>query len=230
MKISIIVPCYNEARYIINVLKNINKQKTKFDLEIIVVDDCSKDESISLLEKNKNLYDKLIISETNKGKGNAIRLAIPHITGDITLIQDADLEYSPEDYPVILTPFFEDDADVVYGTRFNSGKKVRIFYYLNRVANFIITTFVNCLTNINFSDVETGFKALKTKHLRNLNLKENSFTIEIEMTMKLARIKSLKMYEVGISYSGRTYDEGKKIKMSDGIKAIFAIIKYKFTN
>jgi len=155
-------------------------------------------------------------------------MAIPHISGEVTLIQDADLEYDPNDYSIIFEPFIKDDADVVYGTRFNTGKKVRIFYYINRIANFIITTLVNFLTNINFTDVETGYKAFKTEYLKKFNLKEDSFSIEIEITMKLAKIKSLKIYEVGISYAGRTYEEGKKIKMIDGIKAIIGIFKYRF--
>ena len=202
--------------------------KKNYDLQIIVSDDGSTDNSADLLNKNSDLYDKLIISETNKGKGNAIRNAIPYIEGEVTLIQDADLEYDPKDYSIIFNPFLEDGADVVYGTRFGSGKKVRIFYYINRVANFIITNLVNTLTNINFTDVETGYKAIKSKYLKNLNLIENSFTIEIEITMKISKIKPLKIFEVGISYSGRTYEEGKKIKMIDGIKAILAIFKYRF--
>ena len=228
MKISIIVPCFNEERYIIDTLKRVCEQKKNYDLQIIVSDDGSRDNSVDLLNKNSDLYDKLIISETNKGKGNAIRSAIPYIEGEVTLIQDADLEYDPKDYSIIFNPFLEDGADVVYGTRFGSGKKVRIFYYINRVANFIITNLVNTLTNINFTDVETGYKAIKSKYLKNLNLIENSFTIEIEITMKISKIKPLKIFEVGISYSGRTYEEGKKIKMIDGIKAILAIFKYRF--
>ena len=228
MKISIIVPCFNEERYIIDTLKRVCEQKKNYDLQIIVSDDGSTDNSVDLLNKNSDLYDKLIISETNKGKGNAIRSAIPYIEGEVTLIQDADLEYDPKDYSIIFNPFLEDGADVVYGTRFGSGKKVRIFYYINRVANFIITNLVNTLTNINFTDVETGYKAIKSKYLKNLNLIENSFTIEIEITMKISKIKPLKIFEVGISYSGRTYEEGKKIKMIDGIKAILAIFKYRF--
>ena len=228
MKISIIVPCFNEERYIIDTLKRVCEQKKNYDLQIIVSDDGSTDNSVDLLNKNSDLYDKLIISETNKGKGNAIRNAIPYIEGEVTLIQDADLEYDPKDYSIIFNPFLEDGADVVYGTRFGSGKKVRIFYYINRVANFIITNLVNTLTNINFTDVETGYKAIKSKYLKNLNLIENSFTIEIETTMKISKIKPLKIFEVGISYSGRTYEEGKKIKMIDGIKAILAIFKYRF--
>ena len=228
MKISIIVPCFNEEQYIIDTLRRVCEQKKNYDLQIIVSDDGSTDNSVDLLNKNSDLYDKLIISETNKGKGNAIRSAIPYIEGEVTLIQDADLEYDPKDYSIIFNPFLEDGADVVYGTRFGSGKKVRIFYYINRVANFIITNLVNTLTNINFTDVETGYKAIKSKYLKNLNLIENSFTIEIEITMKISKIKPLKIFEVGISYSGRTYEEGKKIKMIDGIKAILAIFKYRF--
>ena len=228
MKISVIIPCYNEENYILEVLKKVNEQKNKFDIQIIVSDDCSSDKTIPILKENTHLYDKIVVSDTNKGKGHAIKQAIPYLTGDITLIQDADLEYNPEEYEILFEPFLSDDADVVYGTRFGSGKKVRIFYYINRVANFIITNLANSLTNINFSDVETGYKAIKTNYLRELNLKEDSFTIEIEMTMKLSKIKGIKIFEVGISYSGRTYEEGKKIKMSDGFKAIFAIFKYKF--
>ena len=228
MKICVIIPCYNEEKYIIEILKKVNNQKNKFDLQIIVSDDCSDDETILILKNNSELYDKLLLSKSNKGKGYAIRQALPHIDGEITLIQDADLEYDPSDYSELFAPFFEDDADVVYGTRFNTGKKVRVFYFINRVGNFIITTLVNSLTNINFTDVETGFKVFKTSLLRKLELVENSFSIEIEITMKLARIKFLRIYEVGISYSGRTYEEGKKITMKDGIKAVIAIFKYKF--
>ena len=230
MKISIIIPCYNEENYIINTLNKVNEQRKYFDLQIIVCDDGSNDQTINLLENNPHLFDKLIKSTKNKGKGNAIRNALDFLEGDITLIQDADLEYNPNDYKTLFEPFINDDADVVYGTRFGGGKKVRIFYYINRVANFFITNFTNALTNINFSDVETGYKAIKTKYFKELNLKENSFTIEIEITMKLSKIKKIKIYEVGISSSGRTYEEGKKIKMIDGFKAIYAIFKYKFFN
>ena len=230
MKFSIIVPCYNEEKYILEVLKKIQIQKKKYDIEIIVVDDCSTDNSTTILKNNHNLYDRLIINDVNGGKGSSIRKAINYVTGDITLVQDADLEYDPNDYELLFSPFFDNNADVVFGTRFNGGKKVRVFYFTHKIANLIITTLVNCLTNINFSDVETGFKAVKTSFLKKLNLKENSFTIEIEMTMKLAKIKRIQIYEVGISYSGRTYMEGKKIKFIDAFKAIIAIFKYKFLN
>jgi glycosyltransferase involved in cell wall biosynthesis len=229
-KISIIIPCYNEKKTILEVLKKVYEQKNNFNLEIIISDDASSDGTYELLKENSNLYDKIIRSEKNQGKGHAIRNAISHISGEISLIQDADLEYSPKDYHKILEPFFEEGADVVYGSRFIGGSKVRVFYYINKIANFFITTVANILTNTNFTDVETGFKAIKTSLLKKINLKENSFTIEIEMTMKLTKIKNIKIFETGISYSGRTYEEGKKIRAIDGIKAIFAIFKYKFFN
>ena len=127
MKISVIIPCYNEENYILEVLKKVNEQKNKFDIQIIVSDDCSSDKTIPILKENTHLYDKIVVSDTNKGKGHAIKQAIPYLTGDITLIQDADLEYNPEEYEILFEPFLSDDADVVYGTRFGSGKKVRIF-------------------------------------------------------------------------------------------------------
>jgi glycosyltransferase involved in cell wall biosynthesis len=230
MKFSIIVPCYNEEKYILEVLKKIQIQKKKYDIEIIVVDDCSTDNSTTILKNNYNLYDRLIINDVNGGKGNSIKKAVNYVTGDITLVQDADLEYDPNDYNLLFSPFFDNDADVVFGTRFNNGKKVRVFYFTHKIANFFITILVNCLTNINFSDVETGFKAIKTTYLKKLKLKENSFAIEIEIAMKLSKIENIKIYEVGISYSGRTYAEGKKIKFIDAFIALIAIFKYKFLN
>ena len=166
MKFSIIIPCYNEEKYILEVLKKIQIQKKKYNIEIIVVDDCSTDKSNTLLKNNKILYDKLIMNEINKGKGGSIKEGIKYVTGDITLVQDADLEYDPNDYELLFSPFFDNNADVVFGTRFNSNKKVRVFYFTHKIANLIITTLVNFLTNINFSDVETGFKAIKTIHLQ----------------------------------------------------------------
>lgn len=229
MKLSIIIPCFNEENTIRIIVEKVLKFNL-FDKEIIIVDDCSTDKSREIIQElsKENSIIKYFFLEKNFGKGAAINKGFKEADGDIILIQDADLEYDPKDYSIIFNPFLEDGADVVYGTRFGSGKKVRIFYYINRVANFIITNLVNTLTNINFTDVETGYKAIKSKYLKNLNLIENSFTIEIEITMKISKIKPLKIFEVGISYSGRTYEEGKKIKMIDGIKAILAIFKYRF--
>ena len=227
MKISVIVPCYNEEKYIIEVLNKINLQKNTFNIEIIVSDDKSTDNTLDILKNSSNLYDKLVIGEVNKGKGAAIKLALEKVTGDITLIQDADLEYSPEDYKKLLLPFFEKKADVVYGSRFSGSSEKRILYFHHRIANFLITLFSNLLTNLNFQDIETGYKVFKTDILKRLNLKEDSFGFEVEVTQKIAKL-NLKIFEVGISYSGRTYLEGKKITTIDAFKAIYCIIKYRF--
>mgnify|MGYP001399820733 CR=1 FL=1 len=229
MKVSVIIPAFNEERTIIKLLNNVNQQKKKFDLEIIVSDDGSTDKTKILLEENSNLYDKLILSEVNKGKGCAMRKGIEASTGDILLFQDADMEYDPKDYSKLIKPFIENNADVVYGTRFISSKPRRVIYFTHRLANFLITTMVNFFTNINFSDVETGYKLLRKEVLRSVKLNENSFGIEIEITMKIAKL-NLKIFEVGISYNGRTYDEGKKITFKDGLIAFILILKYFFTS
>ena len=227
MKISVIVPCYNEEKYIIEVLKKISLQKDTFNIEVIVSDDKSTDNTLDILKSSSNLYDKLVIGEINKGKGAAIKLALEKVTGDIVLIQDADLEYSPEDYKNLLLPFFNNKADVVYGSRFSGSAEKRILYFHHRIANFLITLFSNLLTNLNFQDIETGYKVFKTDILKRLDLKENSFSFEVEVTQKIAKL-SLRIFEVGISYSGRTYTEGKKITVLDAFKAIYCIIKYRF--
>ena len=226
MKISVIVPVFNEEKYILNILEKINNQKKKNNLEIIVSDDASTDGTKDILKKNNNLYDKIIYNIKNKGKGHAIIKALEFVTGDYVLIQDADLEYDPNDYEKLFHPANKFDADVVYGTRFKGSEAKRILYFKNRLANFILSLFVSILTNINFSDVETGYKLVKSKLLKEINLKENSFAIEIEITMKLAK-KNLKFYEVGISYNGRTYQEGKKISVKDGFIALYKIFYYK---
>ena len=227
MKISVIIPCYNEENTIIHLLKKVNIQKKNFHLEIIISDDGSKDQTIKLLEKNKNLFDKLIVGEKNKGKGAALRKAIDHSTGEIIIFQDADLEYDPEDYKKLVEPFIKNQADVVYGSRFMGSSAHRLIYYSHRIANFFITNLVNIFTNINFSDVETGYKVFRRSTLEKIVLKENSFGIEIELTMKMAKMK-IKIFEVGISYNGRSYQEGKKITIKDGFIAIFLIFKYFF--
>ena len=227
MKISVIIPCYNEEKAIIHLLEKVNIQKKNFNLEIIISDDGSKDQTIELLEKNKNLFDKLIVGEKNKGKGAALRKAIDHSTGEIIIFQDADLEYDPEDYKKLVEPFIKNQADVVYGSRFMGSSAHRLIYYSHRIANFFITNLVNIFTNINFSDVETGYKVFRRSTLEKIVLKENSFGIEIELTMKMAKMK-IKIFEVGISYNGRSYQEGKKITIKDGFIAIFLIFKYFF--
>jgi glycosyltransferase involved in cell wall biosynthesis len=229
LKISVLIPTYNEERYILQTLKKVNDQKNKFDLEIIISDDGSTDGTISLLNNNQNLYDKLINNKNNQGKGSALRTGFDNCSGEIIIIQDADLEYNPEEFVDLIDPFFKADADVVYGSRFLGNKTKRILYFKNRVANYALTLLVNILTNLNFTDVETGYKAFKREILKEIELKENSFTFEIEFTMKVAKLKK-KIYEVGISYNGRTIEEGKKIKLKDGFLALYCILKYKFFN
>ena len=226
MKITVIIPVFNEEKYILKVLKNVNSFKNKLNLEILVSDDGSTDETLSILKKNENLYDVLIEGKENKGKGSAIKNATKFITGDYVIIQDADLEYNPQDYVKLIDPINKFGAEVVFGSRFKGSEAKRILYFKNRVANFVLSFIVSFVTNINFSDVETGYKVIKSDIFKELNLTENSFAIEIEITMKLAK-KKLKFYEVGISYNGRTFEEGKKIKTIDGLIALYKIFYYK---
>ena len=227
MKISVIIPCYNEEHTIIQLLEKVKIQRENFNLEIIVSDDGSKDQTTKLLENNKNLFDKLILGEKNKGKGAALSKAIEHSTGNIIIFQDADLEYDPEDYKKLVEPFIKNEADVVYGSRFMGSSAHRLIYYSHRIANFFITNLVNIFTNINFTDVETGYKVFRRSVLEKITLKENSFGVEIELTMKIAKLNA-KIFEVGISYNGRSYQEGKKITIKDGFIAILLIFKYFF--
>ena len=229
IKISIIIPCYNEEKYISTVLTNINKQRKLFNLEIIVVDDGSKDKTKKILKKYKKIINKMIIKKENEGKGSAIRQGLNYATGKYTLIQDADLEYSPLDYTKIFYPLFKYNADAVYGSRVISNEARRIIYFKNELANKFLTWISNIVSGLNLSDIEVGYKVFKTSILKSLNLKEKSFGFEIESTMKLAKNK-YKIFEVGISYNGRTYAEGKKIRTIDGVLALFYILKYRFFN
>ena len=229
MKISILIPTYNEETYILQILKKVNEQKTKFNLEIVICDDGSTDQTILLLNENKNLFDKLIKNQKNQGKGAAVKVGLNNCSGEIIIIQDADLEYNPDEFSDLISPFLKNEADVVYGSRFLGNKTKRVLYFKNRIANFLLTTFVNLLTNLNFTDVETGYKAFKRDILKDIELKENSFAFEIEFTMKIAKLKK-KIFEVGISYNGRTVEEGKKIKLNDGLLALYCILKYRFFN
>ena len=229
MKISILIPTYNEDSLILQTLQKVNEQKNKLNLEIIISDDGSTDQTISLLNDNKHLFDKLITNKKNLGKGAALKIGFDNCSGEIIIIQDADLEYDPCEFIDLINPFINNGADVVYGSRFLGNKTKRVLYFKNRISNFFLTLLVNLLTNLNFTDVETGYKAFKRDILKDIKLKENSFTFEIEFTMKIAKLKK-KIYEVGISYNGRTVEEGKKIKLKDGFLALYCILKYKFFN
>tara|TARA_Y100000591_G_C21786381_1_gene674041 strand:- start:735 stop:1424 length:690 start_codon:yes stop_codon:yes gene_type:complete len=225
MKISIIIPCYNEENTIEKIVNKILDLKN-LDLEIILVDDNSTDGSKKIIDtKIKNRVNKVIFNDRNYGKGYSIRKGIEVATGDITIIQDADLEYDPKDYEKILEPFKIGVADVVYGSRFIGSDKKRVLYFWHTVGNKFLTLFSNIFTDLNLSDMEVGYKAFRTDVLKSINLKENRFGFEPEITAKISK-KSLRLYEVGISYFGRKYNEGKKITWKDGFSAIRCIIKY----
>ena len=230
IKISILIPCYNEVNTIKEIIKkvNYNLQLYSFnDYEILVVDDYSNDGTSEILKQislEKNI--KIFSHSQNLGKGAAVHTGIENTTGDILIIQDADLEYDPSDYDKLLRPFFEADADIVYGSRFiGGGKYVRIHFFWHYLANKIITFVCNMFTNLNLTDVETGYKVFKTSCLKNVKLKEKSFSFEPEITIKLAK-KKFKFFEVPISYNGRSYNEGKKIGLKDAFIAFKAIFIY----
>ena len=230
IKISILIPCYNEVNTIKEIIKkvNYNLQLYSFnDYEILVVDDYSNDGTSEILKQislEKNI--KIFSHSQNLGKGAAVHTGIENSTGNILIIQDADLEYDPSDYDNLLRPFFEADADVVYGSRFiGGGKYVRIHFFWHYLANKIITFVCNMFTNLNLTDVETGYKVFKTSCLKNVKLKEKSFSFEPEITIKLAK-KKFKFFEVPISYNGRSYNEGKKIGLKDAFIAFKAIFIY----
>ena len=228
IKLSVIIPCYNEEKTIFLIVEKIKKIKN-LTTEIIIVDDCSTDTTSDVLKNISQVYPdiKIIRHEHNSGKGSAIQSGIKLVTGNIVLIQDADLEYDPNDYHNLLQPFIETDADVVYGTRFKGGKYVRLHFFWHYLANKILTTITNIVTNLNMSDMETGYKVFKTEIVKNLILKEKSFGIEPEITVKLAKKKYI-FYEVPISYHGRSYEQGKKITLKDAFIAIYCIFKYRW--
>lgn len=225
--LSVIVPCFNEALTIQDVLAEIRKVPIS-DIEIIVVDDASTDDSLHILEtKCSGLYDHLIKHEKNNGKGAALRRGFAAATKDLVIVQDADLEYNPQEIPRLMQPISDGKADVVYGSRFVGGDAHRVLFYWHSLGNKILTTLSNMTTNLNLTDMETCYKLFKRSVIQELVLKENRFGFEPEVTAKIAR-KGLRVYEVGISYSGRTYAEGKKIGWKDGIRALYCIVKYSF--
>jgi glycosyltransferase involved in cell wall biosynthesis len=226
-KISIIIPCFNESKTIIKIIDKV-KKFTKYEKEIIVVDDGSNDGTQDLLKNLNNGDIKFFFHKKNFGKGKAIKTALEFVTGDLIIIQDADLEYDPINYGQLIKPFEETDADVVYGSRFlGGGDYVRIHFFWHYVANKILTFFCNIITNLNMTDMETGYKVFRSDVLKSINIYENSFAIEPEITIKLAR-KKYKFFEVPISYNGRSYEEGKKIRLKDAFIGIFCLIKHGF--
>jgi len=228
-KLSVIIPSFNEGNTIENVVKKVlSADIMNLLLEIIIVDDHSGDCTWNVLNKFKKNYPQIILKrhKNNRGKGASLRTGFAKCTGEIVLVQDADLEYDPKDYPILLRPILEGKADVVFGSRFRSNYETRVLYFWHRVANGFLTLFSNMFTNLNLTDMETGYKVFRKDMLDQIVLHEDRFGIEPEITAKIARVPNIRIYETGISYSGRTYEEGKKIGLKDAFRAIYAIVKY----
>ena len=232
--LSIIIPVFNEGptiHLILDKIKGITLPQN-ITKEIIIVDDCSTDNTAESIRNycavNQSLNIIAFRHEKNKGKGAALHTGIARATGDFTIIQDADLEYDPKEYQILLQPVLDGFADVVYGSRFMGGNAHRVLFFWHTIGNKFLTTLSNILTNLNLTDMETCYKLFNTKMLQSLNLKEKRFGFEPEVTAKISKIPDVRIYEVGISYYGRTYQEGKKINWKDGFKAIYCILRYNF--
>ncbi len=231
-KLSIIIPAYNEAATIHLILDKVNAVKLTggIEKELIVVNDCSKDDTEGALKRYMSAHPEFPIRyirhEVNMGKGAALHTGIRHATGDFLIIQDADLEYDPQEYNLLLRPVLDGFADVVYGSRFLGGNPHRILFFWHSIGNQFLTFLSNAFTNLNLTDMETCYKLFRTDIIQSLDLKEKRFGFEPEVTAKIARVPKIRIYEVGISYYGRTYEEGKKIGWRDGFRAIYCILKY----
>jgi len=224
--LSVVIPCYNEVSTIKDVLTNVRKEAGK-EAQIIVVDDCSTDGTTQLLKNELSTeIDRLEFHEKNMGKGAALRTGIETATRDIVLIQDADFEYDPREYGKLVRPIREGRADVVYGSRFSGGDSHRVLFFWHYKGNQFLTTLCNMFSNLNLSDMETGYKVFRRELIQNIKIRENRFGFEPEITIKISRIPNIRVFEVGISYYGRTYDEGKKIGWKDGVSALRCIFKY----
>lgn len=225
-KVTIVIPCYNEIKTIEEIINRVMNVDLDMDRELVIVDDGSKDgtrDFLNTLRSQNNV--RIIFHEQNKGKGAALRTGFENSSGDIVIIQDADLEYDPDEYPKLLEPILEGKADVVYGSRFVGSESHRVLYFWHSLANKFLTLLSNMFTNLNLTDMEVCYKVFKHKVLEDIELKEDRFGFEPEFTAKIAK-RGFRIYEVGISYAGRTYEEGKKINWRDGFRAIYVIIKY----
>lgn len=230
MKLSIIIPAFNESATIQQILKKIYSTKLIHEIskEVILVNDCSTDNTLALALEIKREYSdlKIINHSHNSGKGFAIRTGIENASGNFIIIQDADTEYDPREYNLLLQPILDGFADVVYGSRFSGGNPHRILFFWHSIGNKFLTFLSNMFTDLNLTDMETCYKLFRAEIIKSIKLRENRFGFEPEVTAKLSRIKGIRIYEVGISYYGRTFSEGKKISWVDGFKAIFCVLKY----
>ncbi|MDI1249656.1 MAG: glycosyltransferase family 2 protein [Lacunisphaera sp.] len=226
MKLSIVIPCYNERKTIRSIVDAVRAAPVA-DQEIIVVDDCSSDGTRDILRAEiEPLVARIIYHEVNQGKGAALRTGFAAATGDVVIVQDADLEYDPQEFPRLLKPVLDGKADVVFGSRFMGAEAHRVVYFWHMVGNRFLTLFSNMCTNLNLTDMETCYKLFRREVLTKITIEENRFGFEPEITAKVSRLKDCRIYEVGISYYGRTYAEGKKIGWRDGFRALYAIVKY----
>jgi glycosyltransferase involved in cell wall biosynthesis len=223
--ITVVIPCYNERRTLADLVRRVREAPVARK-QLILVDDCSTDGTTELIRAEiEPLVDRVVYHERNRGKGAAIRSGLEHVTGDIVIIQDADLEYDPHEYPKLIGPIVEGKADVVYGSRFTGEGPHRVHLFWHYVGNRILTLLSNVFTNLNLTDMETCYKVFRTEVIRSIRIRQNRFGIEPELTAKIARL-GCRVYEVGISYYGRSYEEGKKIGWKDGVKAIYCIVRY----